>query len=207
MTSVVIFGGTGEVGRIIVDKLLQQGRSVKVLTRNPVSESSHANLHLIEGNVLDALAVKRCIEFQDIVIIALGFNNSSRDTMSTGTANIVSAMRENKCERLVCLSAQGAGESWDHMPEAFKAMVSNDPILAASFKDHTLQEQIVKASNLSWTLVRPTEIVDQVESGEYCVNGYKDGLTFQISKYDVAHFIVDEAFNNAFVRQVAMITN
>ena len=86
-------------------------------------------------------------------------------------------------------------------------MVSNDPILTASFKDHTLQEQVVKNSNLNWTIVRPTEIVNEIESGGYCVNDYKDNLTFQISKYDVAQFIVDEISNNAYVNKVAMITN
>ncbi len=86
-------------------------------------------------------------------------------------------------------------------------MVLNEPILTASFKDHTLQEQTVKNSNLNWTIVRPTEIVDEIESGGYCVNGYRDNLTFQISKYDVAQFIVDETFNDAYVNKVAMITN
>jgi putative NADH-flavin reductase len=207
MNNVVVFGGTGDVGRIVVEKLLEQGRIVKILTRNEVLESSHINLHLIKGNVLEASSVEHCIESQDIVIIALGFNNSSLDTMSRGTANIVSAMLEKKCRRLVCISAQGAGDSWEHMPDSFKNMVLNDPILTASFKDHTLQEQTVKNSNLNWTIVRPTEIVDEIESGGYCVNGYRDNLTFQISKYDVAQFIVDETFNDAYVNKVAMITN
>ena len=207
MNNIVVFGGTGEVGRIVVEKLLAQGRIVKTLTRNKTSKSSHTNLNLIVGNVLEVSTVEQCIESQDIVIIVLGFNNSSLDTMSRGTANIVSVMLAKKCNRLVCLSSQGAGESWEHMPDSFKTMVLNDPILTASFKDHTLQEQVVKNSNLNWTIVRPTEIVDGIESGGYCINGYKDNLTFQISKYDVAQFIVDEISNSVYINKVAMITN
>ena len=207
MNNVVVFGGTGEVGQIVVEKLLARDRIVKILTRNETSKSNHTNLSVIKGNVLEASTVEQCIESHYIVIIALGFNNSGLDTMSKGTANIVTVMLGKKCNRLICLSAQGAGDSWEHMPDTFKTMVSNDPILTASFKDHTLQEQVVKNSNLNWTIVRPTEIVNEIESGGYCVNDYKDNLTFQISKYDVAQFIVDEISNNAYVNKVAMITN
>lgn len=207
MNNVMVFGGTGGVGQIVVEKLLARDRIVKILTRNETSKSNHTNLNLIKGNVLEASTVEQCIESQDIVIIALGFNNSSLDTMSRGTANIVTVMLGKKCNRLICLSAQGAGDSWEHMPDSFKTMVLNDPILTASFKDHTLQEQVVKNSNLNWTIVRPTEIVNEIESGGYCVNGYKDNLTFQISKYDVAQFIVDEISNSTYVNKVAMITN
>jgi len=207
MNNVVVFGGTGEVGQIVVEKLLARDRIVKILTRNETSKSNHTNLSVIKGNVLEASTVEQCIESHDIVIIALGFNNSGLDTMSKGTANIVTVMLGKKCNRLICLSAQGAGDSWEHMPDTFKTMVSNDPILTASFKDHTLQEQVVKNSNLNWTIVRPTEIVNEIESGGYCVNDYKDNLTFQISKYDVAQFIVDEISNSAYVNKVAMITN
>jgi putative NADH-flavin reductase len=205
--NITIFGGTGNAGKIVVEKLLSTGKIVKVLTRTPSVGPEQRNLRFITGDVLQVTDMQKCIGVDDSVIITLGFNNSSEDTMSRGTRNIIAVMAEKKCSRLICLSAHGAGESWNDMPDGFKEMVMNDPVLKASFKDHGIQEEIVKASSLSWTIVRPTEIVATPESGNFAVNSYHDGLTYQISKYDVAQFIVDELHQNNYVRQIAMITS
>ena len=56
MNNVVVFGGTGEVGQIVVEKLLARDRIVKILTRNETSKSNHTNFNLI---------VRKCIRSID----------------------------------------------------------------------------------------------------------------------------------------------
>jgi len=202
---IIVFGGTGDVGQLIVKKLLNDNHSVVVLTRQ--EKTPLDNLSFVIGNVLDQKIVDKIIAPNDKVIISLGFNNSSPDTMSKGTANIISAMNKKGTKRLICLSAQGAGDSWDFMPDDFKTMVSTDKILSASFKDHTLQEDIVKQSNLDWTIVRPTEIISGEESGTFTINRPNNNSKFQISNSDVAQFIVTELEENKYIKQVAMITD
>jgi len=203
--SIAIFGGTGDVGKIIVDKLKSINQTVAVLTRQDNKSIEH--LHFKTGNVLDYNSVESCINAGDQIVISLGFNNSALDTMSRGTKNILDAMKAKKCSRLICLSAQGAGDSWDYMPDEFKTMVLNDPILKASFHDHGIQEQFVKNSNLEWTIVRPTEITSEEAKGTYTKNAPTEHSTYQISKFDVAQFIVDELNENNFIGQVVMITD
>ena len=202
---VIVFGGTGDVGQIIVRKLVKQNNSVVVLTRQ--EKPSTDELNYLVGNVLDEKIVEKIIHTSYKVIIALGFNNSSPDTMSKGTANIISAMKKNGTKRLICLSAQGAGESWDYMPDDFKKMVSADKILTLSFKDHSIQEDFVKHSDLDWTIVRPTEIFPGEERGTFTVNRPNENSKFQISNSDVAGFIVTELTENKFIGQVVMITD
>ena len=202
---IIVFGGTGDVGQIIVRKLLNRNYSVVVLTRQ--EKPSTVNLKFVTGNVLDEKIIEKIINPSDKVIIALGFNNSSPDTMSKGTANIISAMNKKGIKRLVCLSAQGAGDSWDYMPDDFKKMVSEDKILTASFKDHSIQEDIVKHTDLDWTIVRPTEIIHGEEGGTFVVNRPTEKSKFQISNSDVAQFIVTELTENKFIKQVVMITD
>jgi putative NADH-flavin reductase len=202
---IMVFGGTGGVGQIIVQKLVDNGENVCVLTRQSIP--SKPNLTYKLGNVLDIESVEKFTEQDDNVIIALGFNNSSLDTMSKGTANIISAMKKNGAKRIICLSAQGAGDSWEDMPDEFRTMVLNDTILKASFHDHGIQEDLVKNSDLKWTIVRPTEITIEREKGSYTKNRTTKESIFQISKFDVAQFIIDELNNDEFIRQVVMITN
>ena len=143
---VIVFGGTGDVGQIIVQKLIAQNYEVSVLTRQ--AKKSTENLRYIVGNVLEPVVVDASIEKNDRVIVALGFNDSDQDTMSRGTANVISAMKNKGAKRLVCLSAQGVGDSWHYMPDEFKEMVLDNAILKASFLDHGVQEDILKKSNL-----------------------------------------------------------
>lgn len=149
--NITVFGGTGDVGQVIVNKLMANNHYIKVLTRQ--SKESINNVKYITGNVLDQNAVEQAIDSEDLVIISLGFNNSAKDTMSKGTQHIIKAMQAKNCKRLICLSAQGAGDSWDYMPHEFKTMVINDPVLKASFEDHGVQEAIIKATTMDWTIV------------------------------------------------------
>ncbi len=86
-------------------------------------------------------------------------------------------------------------------------MVLTDPILKASFQYHGSQEQFLKESNLDWTIIRPTEITGDVEKGTFTINRPAKNSTYQISKFDVAQFIVTELNLNNFIGQVTMITN
>ena len=70
----IVFGGTGDVGQIIVNRLIDQRKQVCVLTRQ--SKDSTDNLTYIVGNVIDSKTVQKCINEGDNVVIALGFNNS-----------------------------------------------------------------------------------------------------------------------------------
>ena len=205
--SIIVFGGTGNVGRIMVKKLLKLNYFVKVLTRDSNKIIEDNNLKYINGNVLDYNYVRNIIDKEDLIIISLGFNNSSFDTMSKGTQNIITVMLEKDCNRLVCISAQGAGDSWNYMPDSFKEMVTNDSILSSSFKDHTNQEEVIKKTELNWTIVRPTEIIDSPETGDYLINGFNEKLKYQISKYDVSQFVVNELFQCNYLQSIAMITS
>ena len=207
MNSVVVFGGTGSIGKLVAEKLVQKGFEVKVLTRNRPAGRPHSPIEYFVGNVLEYGSVEKGIASGDAVVIALGFNNSSPDTMSKGTMNILKAMKDKNLNRLICLSAQGAGDSWDQMPDAFKEMVASDAILDASFKDHGIQEDLVKKSGLNWTIVRPTEVVETSFPGKsYVVNEYRDDLVFQIGKDEVAGFMVWELVNGLHLKGVATIT-
>ncbi|MGC4129718.1 MAG: SDR family oxidoreductase [Bergeyella sp.] len=202
---IIVFGGTGDVGRLIVDKLINNKETVYVLTRQ--EKLSVDNLHYIVGNVLDKKIIEQTIQQGDKIVIALGFNNSDFDTMSKGTANIIEAMKKKGAKRLICLSAQGAGDSWEYMPEDFKQMVLNDEILNASFKDHSIQEKFVTQTDLNWTIVRPTEIIADKENGTFTVNKPTEKSKFQISNLDVAQFIVTELTEEKYLKQVVMITD
>jgi putative NADH-flavin reductase len=112
---VIVFGGTGSVGRLVVEQALERGHEVTVFTRNAESVTrEQARLAVVEGNVFEIGEVASAIEGHNAVIVTLG-NGSKGDVRSKGTASIVTAMRQVGVRRLIVQSTLGVRDSWDNL--------------------------------------------------------------------------------------------
>ncbi|MBF6480367.1 NAD(P)-dependent oxidoreductase, partial [Nocardia cyriacigeorgica] len=70
---IAIFGATGTLGRHVLERALRQGHEVTALTRDASRVSTtHDNLRVLEGDVLDPAAVEGAVAGQDAVLISLG---------------------------------------------------------------------------------------------------------------------------------------
>lgn len=91
---VLITGGAGSVGRQLVERLLESGRSVRILDL-PVMDFSgledRANVVVVRGDITNAEVVKESVAEVDGVIhlAALLPPNSERDRDKTFTVNVV----------------------------------------------------------------------------------------------------------------------
>ena len=72
--------------------------------------------------------------------------------------------------------------------------------------EHCRVEEIVKASPLAWTIVRPTALTNRPATG-YDASLELQPRTFVTSRADVAAFIADELENNAYARQAVFLTS
>ena len=71
--NLVIFGATGGTGRELVAQALEQGHKVTAFARDPAKvRSSHPNLRVANGNVLDYGSVEQALQGQDAALSALG---------------------------------------------------------------------------------------------------------------------------------------
>ena len=70
---VTVFGATGNIGRLVVDRLLAAGHTVTAYARNPAKlDVNHPNLTVVSGELDDIAAVARAVAGADAVISALG---------------------------------------------------------------------------------------------------------------------------------------
>jgi uncharacterized protein YbjT (DUF2867 family) len=75
-------------------------------------------------------------------------------------------------------------------------------LLRAALKDHEKQEDLVRASGLNWTLVRPSAFTDGPAEGKYKV-GFGPGerrLSLKIPSADIAGFLERQLTDTRFVR-------
>lgn len=205
---VVIFGATGTVGRLVVEDCLEKGHAVTAFARNPEKLGlEHENLSLVAGDAMDRTAVAHAISGQDAVIVALGSGMSRKSVIrSEGTLNIIQGMHDTGVRRLICQSTLGAHESWDNLNFFWKRIMFG-ALLRPVFLDHERQEDLVRASGLDWTIVRPSSFQDGEVAGELKENFGLEArdLSLKISRKTVAEFLGQQLSDMTYLgRAVAL---
>nr|WP_315459042.1 NAD(P)-dependent oxidoreductase [uncultured Sphingorhabdus sp.] len=142
MKTVALTGATGFVGRITLDRLLQAGWDVRALTRR--DQPAKKGVHWVRGSLDDRESLARLCAGADAVLHVAGVVNAPNaagfETGNvTGTANMLSAATEARVKRFVHVSSLAACHPALSMYGASKAKA----------------EQLVTASELDWTIIRP----------------------------------------------------
>ena len=198
---VIVFGATGSVGRLAAGQLLEEGHEVTAFARRPERFGiAHPLLRNHAGDALVQADVSAAMAGQDAVIVALGAGASrSSRIRSQGTLNIIRAMQAHGVRRLVCQSTLGARESWANLNFWWKRVMFG-LLLRPVFKDHELQERLVEASGLDWTILRPSAFTDAPASAVLREGFGPDepGLNLTVPRIDVAA---------SLVRQIADLGN
>lgn len=69
----LIFGATGGTGQALVEQALEQGHTVTAFARDPAKvRTTHKNLSVVKGDILNYESVEAAINGQDAVLSALG---------------------------------------------------------------------------------------------------------------------------------------
>jgi putative NADH-flavin reductase len=185
-----LLGGTGRIGGHVLSWALESGHDVQALARDPESLAATRGLVATAGDARDASAVAAVISGTDAVLSALGPRGAkSPDLLAVAARNITAAMSHTGVRRLICVSAAGAFIQGDPDTGALvKAILPR--ILAKPFADTRQMEAEIRASDLDWTLVRATRLVNTARTGQYRVRpDYPPVGGGKISRADVADFI------------------
>jgi putative NADH-flavin reductase len=204
---VLIVGATGTIGRELVTQGVEIGHTVTAFARDPSKlEIKHANLEIIEGDVMDSALVDRTVAGHEAVLVALGAGSKGQ-VRSTGTRNFIQAMQRNAVRRLVCLSTLGVGDSRTHLNFFWKYIMFG-MLLREAFADHVSQEEHVIRSGLDWTIVRPAAFTDGERTGNFR-HGFPataKALKLRISRADVADFVLTQLADNRYMHMTPGIS-
>ncbi len=198
----VVFGSTGGIGHQLVEQALEQGHTVTAFARDPAKlEVEHANLTVVQGDVLDVASVEKAVDGQDAVLCALGAG-AKGTIRSEGTRNIVRAMEKAGVGRLICLSTLGVGSSRANLNFFWKHIMFG-LLLRRAYADHVSQEDHVEKSRLDWTIVRPGAFTDGDRTGEYR-HGFPStdrSIKGKIARADVADFMLKQLTDRTYLHE------
>jgi putative NADH-flavin reductase len=198
---IAILGATGGIGGHVLSWALEAGYPVRALARSPQALAPAPGLTITRGDALDADAVAKVIDGADAVVSALGPHGAKAAGLLAGAAaNTVAAMQKTGARRLVCVSAAGAYITADpHTNWLVKMILPR--VLARQFADTRQMEDVIRAAELDWTLVRASRLTNRPGTGRYRVSpDYPPPGGWKISRADVAHFIAAVLTGDGWVR-------
>jgi putative NADH-flavin reductase len=198
-----IIGANGNTGTQLIDLALARGHDVTAFVRSPEKITrQHPRLSIVKGDPHSVDQLANALPGHDVVFSALGVH--AREAFSPVTlledcvASTVAAMTRAGVARFVIVSAATL------FPDKRLVFRFFQWLLKHQIRDLIATENIVRATDLEWTIARPGRLVHsrdeayRAEAGKRPANA-KLSMSFRA----VAAFMLDAVEQHTFVREVA----
>lgn len=188
---VLVIGASGATGSIAVKKLLDAGHDVTAFARSEASiATKHPKLKVALGNVRDAGAIDAAVAGHDAVFSAFGPRELKKDDIQeVFMKNLVAAMKKHGVQKLVNLSAWGAGDSRQHSNFFFKIILGT--ILKNVFADKDRGERVLVDSGLDFVNVRPGQLLNgKPRKTQVKASLDPKGIEPKLDREDLATFMI-----------------
>jgi putative NADH-flavin reductase len=212
MATLLVIGASQGIGLETVKCALAAGHDVRAFARGAAQIAiEDAKLTKITGDALDAAAVADAVKGADAVIQSLGAPKTALAVLagttlfSKATRILVDAMKAAGVHRLVAVTGMGAGDSRGHGGFLYDALMF-PLVLKRIYDDKDVQEQMIRASGLEWTIARPGLLTGGAATGRMRVLAdRKDWQVGSVRRADVADFLLREAFERRYVGQTPLL--
>ncbi|WJL96878.1 NAD(P)H-binding protein [Microbacterium sp. ET2] len=210
MATIVLFGATGKTGGRVLDRALAAGHTVRSLVRDRAKLSvTSPRLTVLRGDVRDPAAVAETVQSADVVFSLFGQVKGSPPTLQTdGTHVIVEAMRAAGVSRIVTLSGGGLRDDEHDRPKAADRVIL---LLLQALSGRVLADArghlaVLRASGLDWTVVRGPRLTEKPGTGSHRVGWVGVNASTQISRDDLADFLLTQVDDRTFVGTMPFVS-
>jgi len=141
---ILISGSPGNIGSPLAQRLLEQGKQIRLMVRNPkkedpvVADLQSRGAEVVQGDFSDAGSLPACFSGVKSAFLLVPVAQETAEWKR----NFIRAAEQNGVDRIVNLSVSGAS--------------SNSPI--DLFRWHWEAEQTLESSGLAWTHLQPTDL-------------------------------------------------
>ncbi|GAA0572727.1 NAD(P)H-binding protein [Paractinoplanes ferrugineus] len=218
-----VIAATGGIGRHLVAQAVTAGHDVTAVARRPRELPTDVRAVAVDLTRPDLPTLTSAVRGADAVLSALGPRNPRAEAgvTSQGTRAIIAAMRAADARRIIIVSAApvgpvpvpGRAEPPRHDPgDGFFMRHLGAPLTHAVFSRHyadlAVTEQLLRDSDLEWTVSRPPKLTDKPLTGRYrtALNRNIRG-GFSVPRADVAHHMLAMIGQPHTVKQIIGIAS
>ncbi|WNI26590.1 NAD(P)H-binding protein [Streptomyces sp. ITFR-16] len=209
---IAVFGANGPTGRRLTAQALDRGHEVVAVTRRPGSLADRPGLTEAVADATDPAAVAAALDGTDAVLSALGarFSKETITTYSASAAALTDAMARHGIKRLLAISSSIADPAWRPTGAHFFNHVL-DPLVNRRLgrtlhEDMRRMEDVIRATGLDWTLVRPSGLFEHPAVTDYRTEETSADGVFT-ARTDLAASMLRELDERRYVRTaVGVIT-
>ena len=207
---VTVLGANGPTGRILSRQLVYAGHQVRALTRHPDDGGlSGLDITVISGDATREADLRRAFKGAEAVVSVLG-TPYSRDpiTVYSQSATAVTALMAAEGPRRLVVTSSAVLSGWQ---DPAMSWVERHVLLRmlgrigrTLYEDMRRMEDVVTATDLDWTVMRPLGLADMDASTKWAVAEDHIGGR-QTARRDLAAAIVDQLRRTDFIQKTAAV--
>ncbi len=209
---IAIFGSTGFLGKVLLKKALDEGYQIKTLVRNPEKLGEFKNrVEFIQGSIFKATDIEETVKGTEAVLSTVGppqRNPGNPEAYKKAMEDLVSILEKQNIKRFIHTGGAahpgGENENWSTGRNLLRLFLNlfSKPILVAKH----LEWEVLKKSNLDWTLVRPPRITKGVSKG-VLIADEKNLARTQVNVEDLADFILDQITSEKWLNKAPLVAS
>lgn len=189
---IAVVGASGRTGRELVRTATAAGHDVVAVVRDP-SRLAEPPGEVRVADAADVAALTAAFQGVDAVASCLGpVPGESAHVLRDGITAVLAAMDRAGVHRLVAISASGWLVDGDDPLSRYVAKPILKRVLAEANADLEAMEQVIRASHVDWTIMRPPRLQDRPGKGRY--KARRDGnvrWAWTIARPDLALAVLD----------------
>ena len=205
-----IFGATGRTGQHLVKKALEAGHEVTAYVRTPAKLTMQDdNLKVVQGELNDAAKVIEAIAGADSVLSGLGaVRGGPSEIMVPAAKSIVPAMKQHDVKRLVWASGAGVPDPQDQPALMNKIIGFLLKLTAGKVLEDSLGGiEIIKSSDLDWTIARGPMLTEEPGSSKYRVGYVTKEMGRTLSRENFADFMIKQLESDEWLHKMPAISD
>jgi uncharacterized protein YbjT (DUF2867 family) len=199
--NLTVLGAAGATGIPLVEQALAAGHQVTALARSPDKLTIiNPSLLVVQGDATDRAALSQAMKGASAVISVLGARGP---VIAEAARAIVAVATQQGPQRVVMLSSFAVER--DRLTPITRLVTRM--AMSSQIKDKAAGEEALRASGLDWTIVYPTKLTNGPKTEPRVLpETRKVGLSQQISRADVAAFLLQTAADGLYSRRGVIIT-
>jgi len=199
--NLTVLGAAGATGIPLVEQALAASHQVTALARSPDKLTiTNPSLLVVQGDATDRAALSQAMKGASAVISVLGARGP---VIAEAARAIVAVATQQGPQRVVMLSSFAVER--DRLTPITRLVTRM--AMSSQIKDKAAGEEALRASGLDWTIVYPTKLTNGPKTEPRVVpETRKVGLSQQISRADVAAFLLQTAADGLYSRRGVIIT-